>query len=57
VVVKLVVGDGALAAIVGTFYLGQGNDIVHNGAGAEATTVLALLALLAGELGKASAAS
>jgi hypothetical protein len=57
VVVKLVVGDRALAAVMGTFYHGRRDDVIHNGAQAEATAVLAYLALLAGELGNASATS
>jgi hypothetical protein len=54
--IKLMVGDRALATVMGTFYHGQRDNVIHNGAWAEATTLLAHLALLAGELGKASAA-
>jgi hypothetical protein len=57
VVVKLVVGDRALAAVMGTVYHGRRDDVIHNGARAEATAVLAHLALLARELSDASAAS
>jgi hypothetical protein len=57
VVVKLVVGNGALAAVVGTFYHGQRNDVIHNGAWDEATAMLAHLALLTGALGETYAAS
>ena len=55
VIVELVVGDGALAADVVTFYHGRRDDTVHKGA--RPKVAAARLALLSRELRKASAAS
>lgn len=56
-IVKLVLGDVALAAIVGALYPYRRDNIVHCKVADKASVVLASQALSAGELGKACATS